>query len=177
MEEKFIKAVSDKNLIRVRLCISNELLLDPRGNSFTSMLQYAEAHLVDLYQEDDGKRYETNTNVWNDDFLISLKNDLDLNFSREKISLYEQVAKLVLKNKAEQMTREETISNCRKTIDKGGRKSQSDASKNKKLYTCITVGGVAVAVTGLCISRIALASLGFAGVFIGGILLYNDVKK
>ena len=82
MEEKFIKAVSDKNLIRVRLCISNELLLDPRGNSFTSMLQYAEAHLVDLYQEDDGKRYETNTNVWNDDFLISLKNDLDLNFSR-----------------------------------------------------------------------------------------------
>ena len=41
----------------------------------------------------------------------------------------------------------------------------------------ITVGGAAVAVTGLCISRVVLASFGFAGVIIGGILLYNDTRK
>ena len=108
--------------------------------------------------------------------MFSIKNDLDDNFSKEKLSIYENVAKYVLKDKAEQLNKEETSRSSRiytETINTG----RVQKNNNKKLYVGITVGGAAVAVTGLCLSRLALASLGFAGIVIGGILLYNNTKK
>ena len=171
MKAKFIKAVEGGDLVSVRLFISYELMLDPRGKSFLEMKNFAETKFSNLYDIDDAKSYSSVKTEWNEDFLFSIKNDLDRNFSKEKLAIYEEVAKYVLKDKAEQLNKEEA-----------SRSSSVNASRvqknnKKKLYIGITVGGAAVAVTGLCLSRIALASLGFAGVVIGGILLYNDAKK
>ena len=93
MTPRFIDAVQTKKLVRVRFSLSNELMLDPRGKTFTEMLQYAESNLPLLYLDDDGKIYDEDSSKWNEDFLYDLKNDLDLNFSKEKLSLYEIVAK------------------------------------------------------------------------------------
>ena len=41
MDSKFIDAVQSKKLVRVRLALSNELMLDPRGVTFSEMLRYA----------------------------------------------------------------------------------------------------------------------------------------
>ena len=88
MDSKFIDAVQTGKIIRVRLALSNELLLDPRGTTFIEMLRYAESNLSSLFQDDDGKVYDRNPANWNNDFLYDLKNGLDLNFSREKLALY-----------------------------------------------------------------------------------------
>lgn len=176
MKAKFIKAVEGGDLVSVRLFITNELMLDPRGKSFSEMKNFAETKFSNLYDIDDAKSYSSVKTEWTEDLLFSIKNDLDNNFSKEKLAIYENVAKYVLKDKAEQLNKEETSRSSRiytETVNTGiGQKNN-----NKKLYIGITVGGAAVAVTGLCLSRLALASLGFAGVVIGGLLLYNDTKK
>ena len=51
MEQKFIESVKKGDVKDVRLSLSNELLLDPRGKSFTEMLSYAEANLSNLFEE------------------------------------------------------------------------------------------------------------------------------
>ena len=172
MKAKFIKAVEGGDLVSVRLFIANELMLDPRGKSFSEMKNYAETKFSNLYDIDDAKSYSSVKTEWNEDLLFTIKNDLDSNFSKEKLAIYEDVAKFVLKDKAEQLNKEEASRSS--SVNAAGRVQKNN---KKKLYMGITVGGAAVAVTGLCLSRIALASLGLAGVVIGGILLYNDAKK
>ena len=171
MKAKFIKAVEGGDLVSVRLFIANELMLDPRGKSFSEMKNYAETKFTNLYDIDDAKSYSSVRTEWNENLLFTIKNDLDSNFSKEKLAIYEDVAKFVLKDKAEQLNKEEA---SRSSSVNAGRVQKNN---RKKRYIGITVGGAAVAVTGLCLSRITLASLGFAGVVIGGILLYNDAKK
>ena len=178
MKVKFIKAVESGDLVSVRLFIANELMLDPRGKSFTEMKNFAEAKFDNLYDPDNAKSYSSVKTDWNEELLFSIKNDLDDNFSKEKLAVYESVAKYVLKDKAEELDKEEASHSARTTTTSNSENTgRSQRRNNKNLYTCITVGGAAIAVTGLCLSRVALASLGLAGVVIGGILLYNDAKK
>ena len=174
MKAKFIKAVESGDLVSVRLFISNELMLDPRGKSFSEMKNFAESKFSNLYDVDDAKSYTSTETECNEKLLFSIKNDLDNNFSKEKLAIYENVAKYVLKDKADQLNREETSCSQRKYSENVDRNQKRN---NKKLYMGITVGSAAVAVTGLCFSRVVLASFGFAGVIIGGILLYNDTRK
>lgn len=176
MKAKFIKAVECGDLVSVRLFIANELMLDPRGKSFSEMKNFAETKFSNLYDIDDAKSYSSVKTEWNEDLLFSIKNDLDSNFSKEKLDIYENVAKYVLKDKAEQLNKEETSRSSRIDTDTVNTR-RNQKNNNKNLYIGITIGGAAVAVTGLCLSRLALASLGFAGVVIGGFLLYNDTKK
>ena len=177
MKVKFIKAVESGDLVSVRLFIANELMLDPRGKSFTEMKNFAEAKFDNLYDPDNAKSYSSVKTDWNEELLFSIKNDLDDNFSKEKLAVYESVAKYVLKDKAEELDKEEASRSARTTTTSNSENTgRSQRRNNKNLYTCITVGGAAIAVTGLCLSRVALASLGLAGVVIGGILLYNDAK-
>ena len=60
-------------------------------------------------------------------------------------------------------------------------KNSSDATDsqiNKKaIYTGVTIGGTAIAVTGFCLQKFGLASLGLVGAIIGGVLLLNDSNK
>ena len=178
MKAKFIKAVEGGDLVSVRLFIANELMLDPRGKSFSEMKNYAETKFSNLYDIDDAKSYSSVKTEWNEDLLFTIKNDLDSNFSKEKLAIYEDVAKFVLRDKAEQLNKEETSRSQRIDTDLNtDNVGMAQKKSNKNLYLGIAVGGAAVAGTGLCLSRIALASLGLAGVVIGCILLYNDAKK
>lgn len=179
MNKKYIEAVKSGNLVRVRLSLSNELMLDPREDSFNEMKAFAELHMTNLYDEDDSKSYSMNVTDWNEELMFTIKNDLDDNFSKEKLSIYEKVTKTVLKDKAEQLTKEEATRAARiaSVSNKARSSEQQKKYSNKQIYTGITVGSAAVAVTGLCLSRVALASLGFAGVLISGIFLYNESKK
>lgn len=178
METEFIKEVESGDLVGVRLSISNELMLDPRGKSFSEMKTFAEAKLTNLYDVDDATQYSSVKTDWNEALLFTIKNDLDDNFSKEKLAIYENVAKYVLKDKAEELDKEDAARSARtSTTYNPENTGRTRKRSNKKLHTSITVGGVVVAVTGLCLSRVALASLGFAGVVIGGFLLYNDAKK
>lgn len=178
MKAKFIKAVESGDLVSVRLFITNELMLDPRGKSFAEMKSYAEAKLSNLYDVDDAKSYPSSETDWNEELMFSILNDLDSNYSKEKLAVYEKVAKYVLKEKAELLDKEEATRSARMNATTDNANADRTQKKsNKQLYTGITICGAAIAVTGFCLSRMALASLGVAGLVIGGILLYNDTKK
>lgn len=191
MTPRFIDAVQTKKLVRVRFSLSNELMLDPRGKTFTEMLQYAESNLPLLYLDDDGKIYDEDSSKWNEDFLYDLKNDLDLNFSKEKLSLYEIVAKHVLKDKADKLEKEEALSN--KTVTR-----KSFVNNKKFVYSGITLTGAVLAIASLCTDKKELAmmlkdydidkrtldsilpiigSFGILSFLCGGYLLYKSFKK
>ena len=178
MKAKFIKAVDEGNTLRVRLFLVNELMLDPRGRSFNEMLDYAQTHLAGLFESSDGKEYSQGVEDWNKDFLFELKNDLDTNFSKERIEFYAKVAKYVLRDKVEQLNKEEEEQKNKDKRRHGNVRSEHySSSSKKKAYAGVTAGGVVLTVAGLCAQKAILASLGVAGIVIGGVLLYKESQK
>ena len=183
MKTKFIKAVDEGDIISTRLFISNEILLDPRGKSFHEMIDFAESKLPNLYDSHDGKYYSTTEEKWDESFLFSIKNDLDTNnFSQDRLSFYERVAKVVLKEKAENLDREEIASESAKgaynpgVATHNGANSRSQSQK-KKLYEGIAAGGAIMAIAGLCVSKASIAIMGLTCLTIGSVLLYKEIKK
>ena len=100
MTQKFLDAIEAGNLISVRYSLTNELLLDPRGDSYREMKVLAEERLEGLYEALDGKLSEKPAEEYTEAELMELKNDLDANFSRERLAHYEQVVAVVLREKA-----------------------------------------------------------------------------
>ena len=92
----FMKAISDGDLITIRLYLANELLLDSRGESFNQMRSYAEMNIMDLYEIHDGTDFSEIPPSWDEELLFNLRNDLDSNFSKERLAFFEKVAKIVL---------------------------------------------------------------------------------
>ena len=98
MKQDFVEAVDAKDLAMVRIALSNELLLDPRGATFTEMLKYAVDNIPDLFEEnlnysgeynrtrykqnlDSLKRIDGSTvlmDTWNLRCLVVLLNQLSL---------------------------------------------------------------------------------------------------
>ena len=184
MKEKFKNAVDAGDIILARIFIANELMLDPRGSTFKEMLEYAEPRFPELYQTDDGKNYPQDELSWDENFLFQLKNDLDFNFSQAKVRFYEKVAKVVLKEKARNLDREEAERKRSQQRSNGGYHSGSDGrsrkgdnmDSTKTVHTTIAAGGAAAVVAGLILERVLLSTLGAAGLIIGGILLYKDLQ-
>lgn len=176
MESTFVSDVNTENIIGVRISLSNELLLDPRGRSFKEMLAYAESKLTNLYDEHDGISYSEDTQEWNKSFLFSLKNDLKYNFSRERLEFYEKVAMFVLREKAENLDNEERDDSNRSftgnSIDDVNETMQNVSKKH--IYTGVLVGGAIATVAGICTSKAVLSLLGVAGIAVGGYLLYKE---
>lgn len=178
MKEKFKKAVERGDINDVRLFLSNELMLDPRGTSFHEMLSYAENRMDGLFEPDNGRMSEKDSTQWDKDFLFQIKNELDDNFSREKLNYYESVAKQVLKEKAGQLDAEEARRGHQS--DNQGSEQQADnwfEGHKKEVYTGVTIGGAVLTTIGLCVSRAALTTLGVVGLAVGGYMLYKESKK
>ena len=112
MTQKFIDAIEAGNLISVRYSLSNELLLDPRGDSYREMKALAEERLDGLYEPLDGELPQKPVEEYTEPELMELKNDLDSNFSRERLAHYEQVVAIVLREKAEQIAHEDESLNA-----------------------------------------------------------------
>lgn len=110
MDKAFIQAVNDNNLLRVRLLLTNELLLDPRGESFNEMLLFARTNIPNLFEVNIEANYSIPPqNNWDINFLFVVKNDLDNNFSEKKLTFYKTVVKIVCKSKAEKLAQEDKI--------------------------------------------------------------------
>lgn len=179
MKAKFTKAVENGDIDSVRLFLSNELMLDPRGDSFHEMLNYAESRLEGLFVADDGNRSEKDPSEWNEDFMFKVKNELDMNFSREKLSYYESVTKQVLKDKAREMDAEDA--RRRNTQTENANNNQHQTSEEpvdrKKVYTGVTVGGAVLTIVGLCASSTITTVVGACVAAGGGYMLYKKAKK
>lgn len=179
MKTKFTKAVENGDIENVRLFLSNELMLDPRGDSFHEMLNYATTRLNGLFVADDGNRSEKDPSEWDEDFMFKVKNELDMNFSREKLSYYEKVAKQVLKEKAQEMDAEDARSrnNNSESVNHNQQQTTEEPFDRKKVYTGVTVGGAVLTIVGLCASSTITTILGACAAVGGGYMLYKEERK
>lgn len=177
MKPEFIKAVKEHNLAKVRISLTNELLLDPRGNTFSEMLSYAMSILPDLFDVNKESNYIVPPQEeWDEEFLFMVKNDIDFNFSQEKLAFYEQVIKVVGKEKAEQITEEEKKG---ETIHKGQKHNDNKYQNVNKTYAFISAGGATLALIGIAAGKTMLTVIGGAALVVGGVLLFTfkDEKK
>lgn len=178
MKAKFIRAVDNNDISMVRAFVSNEMLLDPRGKSFDEMLSFAESKFSNLYEIDNGVKFTFDQSQWNEDILFKIKNELDVNFSRERIQIYKLVAKTVLKEKAAQLDKEETALRIKEeSVSSHLNYTEGKHTYNKKLYKQITAGGVLLTLAGTIVQKGVLTTLGIAGIVVGGVLIYKNSKK
>lgn len=171
MKQEFINAVVEKNLAKVRISLTNELLLDPRGTTFSEMLSYAMNEMPELFDENKEAAYTVpSQEEWDEDFLFTVKNDLDSNFSREKLAFYETVIKTVGKSKGEEIDREERKSREQRQYTNPHNKER----KINKTYATVSAGGATLAIVGLVAGKTLLTVVGGAVLVVGGVLLLND---
>jgi hypothetical protein len=180
MKPKFKRIVDAGDLVGTRLFLANEMMLDPRGKSFSEMRSYAENSFTNLYEMHDGTSFELDREKWDENLLNAVRNDLDYNFSRERLDYYCDVAKVVLKEKVASLDAEEKEIAQRNQAYSNNRNG-SDSNSKENVYKSITIGGAVLAVTGLFIEKTAVAcavsSLGVIGMAVGGYLLYNEKKN
>lgn len=173
MKQEFINAVSEKNLSIVRISLTNELLLDPRGTTFSEMLSYAMKALPDLFEENKEAGYTVPPQEeWNKEFMLIVKNDLDSNFSKEKLAFYETVVKIVGKSKIGIIEEEE-----RKEREQRGTNRRSQKRSINKTYATVSAGGATLSLIGIVAGKTLLTVVGGAALIVGGVLLINDKKE
>ena len=177
MKQEFIQAVDNGNVGKARLALTNELLLDPRGKTFTEMLTYAKDKLPNLFVENKEANYSVPPkDSWDEDFLFVVKNDLDSNFSIEKLAFYQAVIEVVGKSKAQELDEKER----KPVVVKPEAATISNSKELQKVKTSsvtVTTGGAILTIVGICAGKTLLTILGGA-VLIGGVLLIlNDTRK
>ena len=173
MNQEFIKAVADKNLAAVRMMLSNELLFDPRGESFCKMLEYANNQLPDLFETERASSFTIPSDKadWNDDTLSKMKRELNKNFSREKLAIFVEMAKHIGSSKAEEMRDEE-----KQDSENVETKFSPKSCSRKKTGTIITGSGAVIAITGIALKSTLITVLGGA-IVIGGVVLLTVPKQ
>lgn len=176
MKQKFIESVKSGDVRKVRLSLSNELLLDPRGKAFAEMLNYAKANLSNLFEENREARYEVlPKEQWDENFLFTVKSDLDSNFSVEKLAFYQAVIEIVGKDKMASLDEEEKNAKMQKS---SSHQQREKAKRSKKTVSMsVATGGAVLTIVGLCVGKTLLTLVGGA-VLIGGVLItINDSRK
>lgn len=178
MKPKFKKAVDAGDLVGVRISLASEMMLDPRGESFNEMRKYAEKELANLYEEHDGTIFDNNRENWSEKLLFSTRNALDDNFSKERLDFYAEIAKEVLKEKANQLQQEESIISTKQASQTASSGRYDKHKLNMQpLSTCLAIGGLFVGGAGLVLGRGILTAIGVISAAIGGYQIYNDNKE
>lgn len=175
MKQKFKKSVDSGDLEGTRLSLANEMMLDPRGESFIEMREYAESSLPQLYDVHNGEHLDMNQDNWDETLLFSTKNALDNNFSKERLDFYYDLAKVVLKDKAAKLNQEQKENAQYEEADSYSSTSNGD-NKGNPLYIGATICGLVIGGAGLLMGKAVIATIGLVGAAIGGGLLYNENK-
>lgn len=192
MKQKYIDVVAEHKLIKVRMMLADELLLDPRGETFTEMLEYAKNNLPDLFEPNKVSNYEISLDesTWDIELASTIKQDLISNFSIEKLALFEKVARKIGEGKAKTLNEEERkeryrpddTSNTRRTSNTGGlssdrnrdrtswedssnthRNGRRQATDKRTMGTISLCGGAALTIVGVCVEGVAQTLLCLVG--------------
>ena len=192
MKQRYIDAVTGRNLVKVRIMLADELLLDPRGETFKEMLEYAKNNLSDLFEPNKVSNYEIplDENSWDIELASTIKQDLISNFSIEKLALFEKVARKIGEGKAKTLNEEERreryrsddTSNTRRTSNTSGSSSDRNRDRTRRddlsnvnrngrrqttdkrtMGTISLCGGAALTIVGVCVEGVAQTLLCLVG--------------
>lgn len=178
MKQEFVNAVKEHKLAEVRMMLSNELKLDPRGETFSEMFQYAVDNLPDLLEEEKPMKLNIpGKELWDKDLVLKMKRELNKNFSAEKIALYEEMVKVVYANKAERL-------NAEKDVDASDKSSKTHRAPSQKTVGKIATGGGALMLTGGIVGLVkgtctvgTILSIAGAAIMVGGVVLISKSNK
>lgn len=179
MKQKYIDAVAERNLVKVRIMLADELLLDPRGKTFKEMLAYAKQNISNLFEVNKEANFviSPDRSIWDIDLVSEIKQDLISNFSVEKLALFQEVAMEVGKEKAKALAEEEyrersnsdSTYNARRSSSNGDSSSERNedsqreslgntngkgkrqSSDNRTMGTISLCGGAALTIVGVCV--------------------------
>ena len=129
------------------------------------MRSYAQAHLPNLYEIDNGEDIEVDSLKWDKDYMHTLHSRLNQNFSERKLDHFADVVKVVLAEK------------IRIQQEDASTKPGDQVPHSREGAACMA-GGTAIAIAGFIAEatfwKASLISLGLAGVVYG---LYVLNKK
>lgn len=182
MKNEFIAAVQKQELAKVRMMLSNELLLDPRGVTFSEMLSYAKENIPNLFEPNTPSNYNIPADKvdWDDVLCSKVKRDLNSNFSVEKLALFQEIAMWLGKEKAAKIEDQENshkkhyerVSVPRVTEDN----DDSSTQTMKICGTVATIGGAVLTIYAIGAGKVLLSILGGGAIVVGGILLFSSKK-
>lgn len=92
LTDAFYQAVQSGNVRRVRIMMTDSLLVDPAFAEFNAM-EKAASSMVGLYDEHDGKEFVEDHNIWNDDYMDKVMTKVLFNFSHERIEHLKEVVR------------------------------------------------------------------------------------
>lgn len=179
MDKAFIEAINANDIKLVRLQLANQLLVDPRGDTFSEMLKYAIEKCDNLFEENKPSNYDISPDkgTWTKEILFKAKSDLRDNFSEEKLALLSEIAMHVGKEKAERINKEEIqeeeISRKKQEIENKGYK---DSTLYKNKGRIVTASGAILVITGLCIGKTIITFVG-GTLAVGGIILTKFIDN
>lgn len=176
MKAQFKQMVESGDIEGIRISLANEMMLDPRGESFKEMQAYAESLFSDLYDPHDGKELDENQANWTEELLFSTKNDLDNNYSKERLEYYYVLAQVVLRDKAERLLKKDR--RCQSQPSKMSDKTNNDNhAYSTPILMGLAVGGLLLGGTGLIIGRSIIAAIGLTSAVVSGGILYKNYHK
>lgn len=91
--DKFIEAVNDNKIIRVRIMIKDSLLVDRSFRQANKMIKVAEKKMPDLWDEHDDRELDYDKSHWNDDLMNREMVRVVNNFSHERIDFLKAIVK------------------------------------------------------------------------------------
>lgn len=96
IDRDFKNAVEINDMDLVRMMLKDSLMIDPTGNLFDELFNYAQDRLGnELLEKHDGENFIYDKNLWNKDFFNQEMIKLIDNFSLERISFLKKVCKFI----------------------------------------------------------------------------------
>lgn len=88
--DSFRDAVSSNDVTGLRIMMKDSLLVDPSFSQFEEMYRLAK-NVPGLFDSHDGKKFENNKSLWNDDYMNKLMVQIVYNFSHERLNHLKEV--------------------------------------------------------------------------------------
>ena len=185
LTKSFYEAVSEGNVLRIRIMMKDSLLVDPTFREFAEM-EKETASIKGLYDEHDGSAFNTNKETWNDEYMNILMVEVVENFSHERIEHLKDVVRYLypvpktVQNTRTSEKNKNTKTN-RKTCSYEEQKYR-DQQQGRYIGTKVATGAVIGAVAGGVVASTAGATV-VGGVVVGGVVvaggvaIYESVKN
>lgn len=159
LSNAFYEAVEKNQVRKIRIMLEDSLLVDPTFERFKAMETVASS-VEGLYDVHDGRPFEEDPQLWNDDYMSTVMVQVVGNFSHERVDHLKKIVRK-LRPVTEQ---KETTSSHRQTESYRNGKSDYQAQKQRDQAagnyreTKIVAGAVVCGAVGCAVGAVAASS-------------------
>lgn len=169
----FKKAVTGNDVSFVRIMLKDSMVIDPNFYEFEQLIEYAQTHLRELYDEHDGEVFPGDTSTWNENMLNEQMVNVVYNFSKERIEFLKRICRHVYSDRVDDCV--DSKRNDQKKSSERNRTCEGNKSMPpKQIGTGLMIGGGVVVAAGVVASQTILTAVGVTAAAVGAIVYYNN---